>query len=177
MIYKMKNGLQYEIREVEVNDAKELLRYVDIISGESNNLSFGKGEFVMTIDKEVEYLEGIVSDENQISFVAVYNDEIIGNTSYSGGGRIRTRHCGELGIAITKDYWSQGIGTNLMKELIAWAEQSKFCEKLNLRVNEGNSNAIYLYEKLGFVREGLLINNMKIDGKYINSVFMGKVIR
>ena len=64
-----------------------------------------------------------------------------------------------------------------MKALLAWAKQSKFCEKLNLKVNEDNGSAIFLYEKLGFVKEGLLINDMKIDGVYINSVFMGKMIK
>lgn len=176
MLYKMKNGLEYLIREIEVEDAKELLRYVDTISDESDNLTFGKGEFVMTLEQEIDYIKGVLSDDNKVSYVAVVNDEIIGNISYAGGGKIRTRHCGEFGVAVKKEYWGQGIGKTLIEVLIAWAEKSKYCEKLNLGVNEDNHNAIALYEKLGFIKEGLLINYMKINGRYVNSLAMGRII-
>jgi hypothetical protein len=46
--YELKNGRVLLIREVSVEDARALLDYVKRISGESDFLSFGPGEFELT---------------------------------------------------------------------------------------------------------------------------------
>lgn len=176
MIYKTKNDMEYEIRSIRVEDAEKMLEYLDIISGESDNLSFGAGEFGMSLEGEISYLEKLVENENQISLVAICNDEIIANLSYSGGQRPRNRHCGEFGISVRKDFWNMGIGNVLMAEMINWAKSSKYCEKINLRVREDNLNAIFLYEKFGFEKEGLLLKEMKINGEFVNFILMGRFI-
>ena len=65
----------------------------------------------------------------------------------------------------------------MLKVLIKWCEDSKYCEKLNLRVRDDNHKAIKLYEQLGFKREGLLLKEMKINGEYVNCLFMGRDIK
>lgn len=62
-------------------------------------------------------------------------------------------HRAELGITVRKDYWGQGIGSLLMKELIKYAKENRI-EILNLDVRSDNVNAIHLYEKFGFKHIG-----------------------
>ena len=52
-------------------------------------------------------------------------------------------------IVTRKDFRNQGIGSQLLKELINLAKKTNF-ETLTLEVNENNNSAIYLYEKFGF---------------------------
>jgi hypothetical protein len=50
--YELKNGHVLLIREVAVNDARAVLDYVQGISGESDFLSSGPGEFELTNRKK-----------------------------------------------------------------------------------------------------------------------------
>lgn len=52
-------------------------------------------------------------------------------------------------IVTRKDFRNQGIGSQLLKELINLAKKTNF-ETLTLEVNENNNSAIHLYEKFGF---------------------------
>ena len=112
----------------------------------------------------------------KLMLLAVLDGIIISNLAYSGGFRIRTRHCGEFGIAVRSKYWNNGVARNLINELFKWGKDSKFCEKINLKVREDNKKAIKLYESLGFEKEGLLLKDMKINGSFVNCFFMGKSI-
>jgi len=174
---KMKNGKSFIIKEAFVEDAPKLLMYLETISGESDNLLFGPGEFEMTLDKEEKFLQMVLESENDIMYLAHAGNEIIGCLSYSGGHRNRIHHCGEFGVSIKKAYWNQGVGRALIEMMIEWAEKSLYCEKINLRVREDNVAGIALYKKLGFSQEGLMLKDMKVDGKFYNCVYMGRDIK
>ena len=55
-----------------------------------------------------------------------------------------------MNIVVRKSYRNQGIGQELLEELLHLAKETdlKIC---NLEVNENNLSAIHLYEKNGFV--------------------------
>ena len=60
----------------------------------------------------------------------------------------------ELGIALTSEARGKGIGTLLMKKLIEVASEDGY-PSLSLSVDPSNTQAIQLYEKLGFLKCGL----------------------
>lgn len=130
----------------------------------------------MTLEQEEDFLRKLIENNNAMMFLAVDDDQIVGNISYSGGGRERTRHRGEFGIAIKKSHWHKGIGKQLMDTMIEWAKASEYCEKINLRVREDNIFAYKLYQQYGFTVEGRTSGDMKIDGKYIACLNMGLFI-
>ena len=165
--------MDFYIRSIEEDDAAEILKYLELISSESDNITFGPGEFNMPLEKEVAFLKSIVESDNGIMYVAKVNGEIAGQLHYTGGGRNRTRHTGEFGITVQKKYWGQGIGRALMEAMIEWATTSKYCEKIDLRVRDDNHKAIALYRKLGFKVEGLRKRDMKINGEFVDCLFMG----
>lgn len=57
-------------------------------------------------------------------------------------------------VVVAKDYRGQGICQALMKELIALGEREGV-EAFTLEVRVSNAPAIHVYEKLGFVSEGI----------------------
>lgn len=61
-------------------------------------------------------------------------------------------NAGELGVAVLKKYWSNGIGSMLVDEAIYWFENFSSLEHLVLDVFADNQRAIHLYERLGFVK-------------------------
>jgi RimJ/RimL family protein N-acetyltransferase len=56
-----------------------------------------------------------------------------------------------LGVCVLDSYHRQGIGTKLIKIITNLAKEEDI-KVINLIANENNTNAISLYEKLGFVQ-------------------------
>ena len=168
-----KNGQVLVIREAQKKDAAGVLEYVNKMAGETDYLTFGKGEFNMSLEDEEKFLESCKESDNQLFVVAEVAGTIIGNLSFKGGDKPRILHMGEVGVTVLKKYWGLGIGTSLVETLIEWAKSSGIIKKLNLRVRPDNDRAIRLYERFGFVREGLISREHFIDGKFYDSIFMG----
>ena len=170
---KLENDTTLVIREAQKEEAAKVLEYVDKMAAETDYLTFGQGEFDMSLEDEEKFLENCIKLTNQLFVVAEVDGAIIGNLSFIGGNRPRTFHTGEVGVTVLKKYWKLGIGSKLLETLIEWAKLSGTIQKLNLRVRPDNDRAIRLYEWFGFVREGLITREHSINGKFYDSIFMG----
>ncbi|OAA31586.1 acetyltransferase [Kosmotoga arenicorallina S304] len=168
----LKNGLTAIIREANPEDAPRLLRYIEQVSGESEFLTFGPGEFEITVEKEKEFIKSIKDIENALMILVELDGKIVGMLNFNGGTRPRTRHRGEFGISVLKDYWGHGIATAMLEYLIEWAKEHEIL-KIDLMVREDNERAIKLYEKLGFKREGHISRYFKLRKKFYGVIYMG----
>lgn len=172
----LKNGEKIVIRKALQSDAKDLVDYIHKIAGESNNLTFGEGEFNVTISQEEEMIQNVSEADNKLFLVVLKDEKIIGNLSFMGGNRPRTRHMGDLGMTVLRSYWGQGIGGALLKYLIEWSENNPIVRKINLQVKVDNENAIKLYEKFNFKNEGRIERFFLIDGEFFDAYSMGLLI-
>jgi len=75
------------------------------------------------------------------------------------------RHVGVLGIGLAKDSRGKGLGAALLAAAIdtAW---SRGLTRIELTVREHNVNARRLYEKTGFVHEGVKQRSFLVNGQY-----------
>jgi RimJ/RimL family protein N-acetyltransferase len=153
-----------------------MIEYVNQISCESDNLTFGEGEFGISIEQEKEFLDGISKQKNGLFIIAEFEGIIIGNLNFSGGTRPRTAHTGEFGVSVLKDYWGKGLGTELVSYLIDWSKNSELIRKINLRVRTDNTSAIYVYKKLGFKEEGTITRELRVNDRFYDTLFMGLII-
>lgn len=160
----------FKIREALVEDAEQIIAYTKIIGGETDNLTFGKAGFPITLEQEEKFLKRVHDDKTSVHLIACKNGEIIGDGSLSGLPR-RMGHRAELGLTVRRDYWNQGIGKALMKELIKYAKGNGI-EIVNLEVRSDNLKAIHLYEKFGFKHIGTSPAYFKIAGDYIDFELM-----
>ena len=170
---KLANGETVEIRYAITTDADELIEYLEKISGESDNLTFGPGEFGMSVEQEENFLDNISSQNNAIYLVAYSGPRIVGSLNFSGGSRPRIAHTGEFGVSVLKGYWGNSIGTELIRYLIDWCKQSGVIRKINLRVRTDNFPAIHLYKKLGFCEEGVITREFLLQSKFYDTLLMG----
>ncbi|MDA8441757.1 MAG: GNAT family protein [Peptococcaceae bacterium] len=169
----LKNGQMVLLREVVKDDAPELIAYLHKIGGETDFLTFGPGELSVNISDEEAFLEESRNVQNGLIILALVGNEVIGCLQFTGGARSRTRHAGEFGVSVLKNYWNQGIGTAMLYELLEWAKASTIIRKLNLRVRSDNISAVRLYNKFGFVQEGLISREFFISGTFYDSIHMG----
>ena len=80
----------------------------------------------------------------------------------------------ELHIMIGgKENRGRGVGTFAVKAMIEHAFMNLNLRRIELEVLETNLAAIRLYEKTGFVREGMKRQANYKNGKYVSLIFMG----
>ena len=164
---ELADGTEIQIREALPVEAGIVLEYVEQMAGESDNASFGPGEFNLTEGQKTEYLQMCLDTDSQLFLVAVLDGEIAGALTFGTGKRPRISHVGEFGISVRKPHWGRGIGSHLLQALIDWAEATEVIKKINLRVRTDNVRAIRLYESKGFQVEGRQHNEMYVRGVYL----------
>lgn len=169
------NHIRYIIRSAKEIDAQSLSEVRLQIDGETEYLDREKGEGYLD---ELAFKRLIANDtlsERNIFLVAEVNEEIVGFSRCEGHTLRRSSHKVEFGVCVLKAYWGYGIGRNLLKEAVHWAD-SNAVKKITLQVLETNVKAIELYKRFGFEVEGVLRNDKFLsDGKYYSTLVMGRI--
>lgn len=171
--HPLPDGRRLVIREAAPDDARAVLAYVETIAGESDNLTFGPGEFGIELADEVRIIQRFRDDPQQLYLVAEVEGELVGGLTFMAGTRPRIRHAGELGMSVLRSHWRLGIGSRLLDALIAWARAGGTIRKLDLRVRIDNEAAIALYRGRGFELEGTIRRAFCIDGVFVDHFAMG----
>jgi RimJ/RimL family protein N-acetyltransferase len=163
------------VYEQVVNDVLRLaqLRHIRAISGESDYLTFGPGEFEPSLAGEAAVLRAYRDADNRLYLLGWIGAALVGSLVFSAGRRPRVRHSGELSMSVRQPYWGQGIGSSLLATLIDWARDSGTVKKINLRVRTDNTRAVALYQRFGFRIEGTLRREIFLDGTYWDLYWMG----
>ncbi len=138
-------GKEAVIRRAVKSDAQALLDYLDMIGGESDFLTFGAEGLGITLEEEENFIESNMKRDNGLFIVVELGGRIVGNLSFAGGMKPRTRHTGEFGVSVLKEFWGQGIGKELITYLIDWAKDTGIVTKINLKVRTDNIRGIGLW--------------------------------
>lgn len=79
------------------------------------------------------------------------------------------------GLAVAEEFRGHGIGSDLLEAAVAEARHANVT-RLTLRVLAPNVDARRLYERKGFIVEGILHNEFRIDGAYVDDILMALTI-
>lgn len=169
---ELKNGMIIKIEKAVKSDAQQVLDYLNIVGGESDNLLFGADEFTMSLEAEENYINNLETSKSSALFVGKIENEIVCIGSAMTPLRERIAHQADISLTVKKKYWGLGIGTQLMQTIIDFAKQSGTIEILHLGVKCDNVAAINLYKKMGFEEIGRFSNYFKINGKYYDEILM-----
>jgi RimJ/RimL family protein N-acetyltransferase len=85
-------------------------------------------------------------------------------------------HRGTLGMGLLPEWRSRGVGRRLLEATLAQARRSGF-KRIELDVHADNPRAIALYERAGFVREGIVRDASLIDSVFRDAILMAIVER
>lgn len=142
-------GEVVDVRPAEATDAAQLLTLLTQLAHESNTFTVDDGFDELTEADERQQIEQITRTTTNTIFVAVLGTRLIGiGTVQATDGLTAPR--GEVGVAVLKDFWGFGLGTALVEELIAWAQDFSTLNQLVLTVQLRNERAANLYRHLGF---------------------------
>ena len=163
------------IRKIEEKDTELYLELLKKLDEETEFMKCEPGERKIAIDEMRARIRTILTYRNSIITIAEENDQFIGFLSAYGGMVSRNRHCVFIVIGILKAYTGKGIGRKLFDYLEEWAYENNVT-RFELTVMVNNENAIKLYDKIGFKKEGIKENSVKINDKYIDEYYMSKIL-
>ena len=118
------NGLNYTIRSAIEKDAKYLSELRLQIDGETENMDREKGEAFIDQAGFERIIETDTKHPRNLFLVAEVDGQIVGYSRCEGNDLKRFSHKVEFGVGVLKKFWGYGIGKNLMKESISWADSN-----------------------------------------------------
>ncbi|MGN1344960.1 MAG: GNAT family N-acetyltransferase [Traorella sp.] len=169
----LKNNEKLILRSCEGKDAQAFLDFFILAASQSENMIRYPEEITIHVNQEKEILEKYLMSNCQWMISCFDNDKIVGHISFgSVNHRIKTKHRATFGITILKEYWNCGLGKILLEEMITTLKSENY-EQIELEVVEYNTQAIHLYEKIGFRKCGRILHGFKLkDGRYADLIMM-----
>ncbi|CAM3658748.1 GNAT family N-acetyltransferase [Parendozoicomonas haliclonae] len=116
------------------------------------------------------------TSDNFIELVAENSDGVvIGQTALNVHGSHRRKHSADFMIAVHDDYQGQGIGKQLLAEIVNLADNWLNLKRISLTVFTDNEAGIRLYQRFGFQIEGEIPCFAYRDGEYASVYQMGRI--
>ena len=165
----------YIIREAVPDDAEKMILYLNQAGGESDNLLHGKNGFKVPIEGVSRKLAMSKDSENSIVLIALENEQIIARAELEGYYAARIRHRAKFSISVKKEYWNQGIGTEMIKRIVEQAKKMNI-RSIELEAISDNARGIHLYHKMGFADIGIYKDYFYVNGIYKDAVVMQKIL-
>jgi len=166
-------GEQVYLRGLELGDLENLVCWMN--NSEVTYYLF-MGDRPANLERLKEQFERERRSQNDIVF-AVMHKESDTHIGWTGLYTINwiSRSAEFRNFIGEKTHWNKGIGTEVAKLLIKYAFNKLNLNKVWLGVNTEHKGAIRSYEKAGFVREGILRQEIYRNGKYYDAVRMSIV--
>ncbi|SHO45952.1 GNAT family N-acetyltransferase [Anaerocolumna xylanovorans] len=162
-----------QIRNANLKDADNFIDLQLRLDRETEFMMYEPGERNPDRDRTENLLKSAAEGENLL-LVVEDKEKLWGYLWAERGSLNRIRHSAYIVTGICKDYRGLGIGTAFFRELDKWAVSNQI-KRLELTVMCTNEAAMRLYEKSGFVKEGIKKNSMLVNGQLTDEYYMAKL--
>jgi len=127
-----------------------------------------------TIAEAKEWFKSYVNNKNDQRYIIEANNKPVGIVGLTDINPIDKNAM--LYVIIGEDsYRGQGIGRKTCEYIIDYGFNKLHLHKIWLEVNSYNKTAINLYESLGFQQEGCLKEQIYLEDKYYDEIYMGLI--
>ena len=155
------------LRPLEKRDAEKMLEWM---KDPAVNQFFRFDNTKLNIKKCLDFISSSFTDKDR-HYAIEENGDYMGTISLKHIDHLNRN--AEYAIALRKSAQGKGLGTKASQELLRIAFEDLKLNKVYLDVLSDNSNAIHLYQKLGFKEEGELRNHIIINNKTRNLKLFG----
>lgn len=162
------------IRQVQINDANQLSQLIGEVERTSQTMLYEAGERKLSAEQLKKRIESLGADASTI-LVAEIDESLVGYMMVIAGTTNRNKHSAYIVIGISEAFRGQGVGKALFKSLNDWSIQNKL-HRVELTVMSNNTAAIVLYEKAGFIKEGVKKDSLFVNGQYVDEYYMAKLL-
>ncbi|HHB1653470.1 GNAT family protein [Bacillus sp. AS_5] len=154
-----------KLESFKKSDFKQLINW---INSEEFLIQWSGNAFTFPLDEQ--QLEKYIESANTIAFKVVDEEtsDVIGHISLGQIDNInKSARIGKVLVGNTK-MRGRSIGKHMMKAVLHIAFDELKLHRVTLGVYDFNTSAISCYEKIGFVKEGLLRESKRVGETYWN---------
>jgi RimJ/RimL family protein N-acetyltransferase len=157
---------------IDASHVDSFHRALDVVAREKKYLTLQEAP---PLEETRGFVLGMIEKGNP-QIVALAGSDVVGWCDISRHFFPSHAHRGSLGMGIIPVYRGRGLGSRLLERTLAEARKAGFV-RVELDVHADNARAIALYERFGFVREGVARDAACIDGNYIDTIGMAIIYR
>lgn len=167
-------GEKIILRALEKNDANLLL---DIINDPDTENMLGGSSYPVSYDMQCEWIENQKNDDTVFRTIIALKDEkktgigtiILNNIDMKNG-------TAEIHVKLAvENNRGKGYGTEAVNTMVKYAFNEMRLNCIYAEILEYNLPSIKLFEKCGFIKEGILSSRVFKGGKYINLMSFSKI--
>lgn len=163
------HGERVVLRPITVEDAAAM--FASLSDKESMRLTGTQDSY--TYEQVVQYIQKIERADDRADYAITLKD----NPTYIGEAVLNqidwVNHSANFRIALaSQTYFGQGYGTEATQLIVDYGLQALQLHRIELEVYDFNPRAQYVYEKVGFVREGVRRDVLLWEGKYQSAIMM-----
>ena len=155
------DGRRWTLRPARPTDSRGLARLFADVRREGRWLVTPPS--AVSQPSEAFFIGEMIRGEDGLMLVAEADGETIGNVLVSIERNVVSSHVGTLSIVVAEGWRDVGVGSAMVRAAQDWAMAHGLL-KVALAVFPDNERAIAVYERAGFVREGLRRRQYRADG-------------
>lgn len=165
-------GSRVLLRPLERSDLNE--RYLSWLNDPEVTRYTETGIFPTTAEDLENYYRGVSGSKNDVMLAVIdkKSGQHVGNVKL---GPIHwVHHCATFGILIgDKEFWGKGFGLEATRLMVEYGFYRLNLHRIDLGVFADHEAAVRCYEKAGFKVEGRMREDLCLDGKYKDRLWMG----
>lgn len=149
---------------------REDLKFVHRLNNDAKIMSYWFEEPYEAFVELQELYDKHIHDQSERRFILELDGKMVGLVELMEIDYIHRR--AEFQIIIDPKFQGHGYAVSATKLAMKYAFHVLNLHKLYLVVDKVNEKAIHVYEKVGFIREGELIDEFFVDGTYHDAIRM-----
>ncbi|EAF5658028.1 spermidine N1-acetyltransferase [Listeria sp. FSL L7-0091] len=149
---------------------REDLKFVHRLNNDAKIMSYWFEEPYEAFVELQELYDKHIHDQSERRFILELDGQMVGLVEIMEIDYIHRR--AEFQIIIDPKFQGHGYAVSATKLAMKYAFHVLNLHKLYLVVDKVNEKAIHVYEKVGFIREGELIDEFFVDGTYHDAIRM-----
>ncbi|ENJ8716247.1 spermidine N1-acetyltransferase [Listeria innocua] len=149
---------------------REDLKFVHRLNNDAKIMSYWFEEPYEAFVELQELYDKHIHDQSERRFILELDGQMVGLVELMEIDYIHRR--AEFQIIIDPKFQGHGYAVSATKLAMKYAFHVLNPHKLYLVVDKVNEKAIHVYEKVGFIREGELIDEFFVDGTYHDAIRM-----
>ncbi|EAD8369489.1 spermidine N1-acetyltransferase [Listeria monocytogenes] len=149
---------------------REDLKFVHRLNNDAKIMSYWFEEPYEAFVELQELYDKHIHDQSERRFILELDGQMLGLVELMEIDYIHRR--AEFQIIIDPKFQGHGYAVSATKLAMKYAFHVLNLHKLYLVVDKVNEKAIHVYEKVGFIREGELIDEFFVDGTYHDAIRM-----
>lgn len=175
--YTSPSGKNYSYRNLNLADSLQFIHFRQKIACETTHTMQYVGMPLPTPEDLQKRLQNSIDDKLTLNLGIFYAEELVGylNFRVPWGDHPWAKHIGQFGMMILQEHWGQGIGQLMLATLEQFA-QSIGITRIEAMVRVANKRGLQLYERNGYVVEGLRASAALIENEMQDEYFIAKII-